>query len=437
MDAGRMSPIEALEARVDQLQGLCARLVEDNAALRTALSTPRPSGPRSRGNPDTAAATTTASGNDTITPAPSGDAGNLETDEPISRRGLLGKAIGAAAVVTAGGAAFLAQTASPAAAANGDAVLAGDTTTATADTIVEDTSTSANAFALQGLISSTSPGGFSAGVRGQNNGTGGLGIGVWGSQNGSGWGVFATSAAGIGVNANGGSGTGVNASGSTGVFASGNNIGVFAQAPTAVSADGSLTGVSASGPTGVSANGTVVGVSASGPTAIEAETSAATGVAVSATSTSSKPTIQATNAGMGKAIQGEVTHVLNPNGAVYGSTAGIGAGVLGKATAGGAGVIGSSVSGTGVRAITVSGLALDVEGKAHFRRSGIATVQKGHTEVTVNLAGVTAHSLVLATLRNHVGSVVLSAAIPSAGSFKIHLSGAPSSSVKVSWLVLD
>ncbi|HEV7783664.1 MAG TPA: hypothetical protein VGO58_20485, partial [Chitinophagaceae bacterium] len=60
-------------------------------------------------------------------------------------------------------------------------------------------STANNTSAIIGTVTSTSPGGFSAGLRGINNGTGGQGIGVWGSQNGSGWGVYGQSPAGIGV----------------------------------------------------------------------------------------------------------------------------------------------------------------------------------------------------------------------------------------------
>ena len=52
---------------------------------------------------------------------------------------------------------------------------------------------------MLGQVTSTSPGGFSAAVRGINSGTGGLGIGVYGSQNGSGWGVYGTSPSGVGV----------------------------------------------------------------------------------------------------------------------------------------------------------------------------------------------------------------------------------------------
>jgi hypothetical protein len=63
----------------------------------------------------------------------------------------------------------------------------------------DSASTADFATAVHGLISSTSPGGYSAGVRGENRGTGGDGIGVYGSQNGSGWGVYGTSVSGIGV----------------------------------------------------------------------------------------------------------------------------------------------------------------------------------------------------------------------------------------------
>ena len=80
---------------------------------------------------------------------------------------------------------------------------------------------------MYGLVSPTSPGGFSAALRGENQGTGGLGIGIWGSQAGSGWGGYLTSASGIGLLAAGGSGTGVSASGATGVSASGSATGVY------------------------------------------------------------------------------------------------------------------------------------------------------------------------------------------------------------------
>jgi hypothetical protein len=65
--------------------------------------------------------------------------------------------------------------------------------------VATNASTAPNAFALHGIISSTSPGSSSAAVRGQNNSTSGLGVGVWGSQDGFGWGVYGTSVFGAGV----------------------------------------------------------------------------------------------------------------------------------------------------------------------------------------------------------------------------------------------
>lgn len=82
--------------------------------------------------------------------------------------------------------------------------------------------TSGSHFAIRGEISSASPGGFSAGVRGINNGTGGSGIGVWGSQAGSGWGVLGEAPNGIGVYGSAlGTGTGVNGYSDNGIGVSG------------------------------------------------------------------------------------------------------------------------------------------------------------------------------------------------------------------------
>jgi hypothetical protein len=50
-----------------------------------------------------------------------------------------------------------------------------------------------------GVVEPTAPGGFSAGVRGVNNGTGGVGIGVVGIHKVSGWGVYGQAASGYGV----------------------------------------------------------------------------------------------------------------------------------------------------------------------------------------------------------------------------------------------
>jgi hypothetical protein len=69
------------------------------------------------------------------------------------------------------------------------------TATSTADA---NTPTDAVSGVL-GVVEPTSPGGFSAGVRGVNNGTGGVGIGVVGLHKQSGWGVFGQAPSGYGV----------------------------------------------------------------------------------------------------------------------------------------------------------------------------------------------------------------------------------------------
>jgi hypothetical protein len=165
-------------------------------------------------------------------------------------------------------------------------------------------STAANATAILGTLTSTTPGGFSAAVKGANNGTTGFGIGVWGSQAGSGWGMYASSNGGIGVNADGGSGTGVNGNGATGVSASGSTIGVNASGPTGVSARGGRVGVAATGPTGVQAAGSTTGVSATGPIAVLAAATGAAGIGVRATTTSTNSAVSAINSGGGPGVHG-------------------------------------------------------------------------------------------------------------------------------------
>ncbi len=61
-------------------------------------------------------------------------------------------------------------------------------------------SVAGSANGVLGEVTSATPGGFSAGVRGINRGTGGLGIGVYGSHAGTGWGVYGlASSNGVGV----------------------------------------------------------------------------------------------------------------------------------------------------------------------------------------------------------------------------------------------
>jgi hypothetical protein len=342
--------IEVLAAEMEELRAICDRLVRDNAQLRDRLEgRTSPPGPP-QGAPATSA------------PGPGG---------AISRRGVLTKALGAAAVTVVGGAALANRDALPAAASNGTSVTAGNETTAEARTSVRydgasgfggvvllgndstyggssasypagvggwagagatagkggvtngvygftdngagngvigynsglvagsgagvlglafgaknigvqgrntlgtaisgtTDSAGANVAAVLGLISGTSPGGFSSALRGQNNGTSGLGIGVWGSHAGAGWGMYATSVSGIGLNVSGGTGTGINTAGATGLVANGGAVGVSSSGATAITATGSAVGIAASGPSAVNATGGNIAVNASGPTAVQA-----------------------------------------------------------------------------------------------------------------------------------------------------------------------
>jgi hypothetical protein len=92
-------------------------------------------------------------------------------------------------------------------------------------------STAANANAVLGLISSTSPGTSSTAIRGQNNGTGYNGIGVYGSHAGSGYGVYGTASSGYGVFGTASSGYGVIGTSTSGygIYASsGGSAGIYA-----------------------------------------------------------------------------------------------------------------------------------------------------------------------------------------------------------------
>jgi len=117
-------------------------------------------------------------------------------------------------------------------------------------------SAKSSAVAVQGTISSATPGSFSAGVYGLNKGTGGSGIGVYGSQAGSGWGVYGTAPSGIGVYGYSADGTGA-----SGGSASGNGVNGTSSTATGVSGTSS----SGNGVSGTSSSSTGVrGASSSG-----------------------------------------------------------------------------------------------------------------------------------------------------------------------------
>ena len=169
-------------------------------------------------------------------------------------------------------------------------------------------STDANASAITGTISSTTPGGFSAGVRGINNGNSGLGIGVYGSQLGSGWGVYGTAPNGFGVNGNSTTSTGVNGSSTSGVGVAG-------------------TSTSAAGVSGTSTSGAgVFGTSNTSNAGSFQNTNAAnTASTLVGNSNGSGASVEGTNTGTGRGGFFQVLNAASTADAVRAETNGTGA----------------------------------------------------------------------------------------------------------------
>jgi hypothetical protein len=187
-----------------------------------------------------------------------------------------------------------------------------------------NSSTISSDYAIRGIMSSTSPGGFSTGIRGISNGTGGLGIGVWGSHNGSGWGVYGAtpnglgvygnaSASGYGVYANSNSGTGLYATSNTGIPAT---FGIF----TTTNNNNVLNTSTAGG-------GTVVNVSSTGNGAGVRSSTGAGFSLHGITSAQVSAGLVADNTGNGEGVVGRITSDIA--GAVVGRNDGGGYGVRG------------------------------------------------------------------------------------------------------------
>lgn len=199
--------------------------------------------------------------------------------------------------------------------------------------------TTSNIASLRGIVNSASPGGFSSGVRGINNGTGGLGVGVYGSQAGSGWGVYGVtpdglgvygnaSANGYGVYANSNTGTGLNATSNNGIPA---NFSIYNNA--------NNNNVIVANSVG---NGTVVNVTTTGNGAGVRSSTGAGFALHGITSAQTSAGVIGDNNGNGEAVVGRTTSDIA--GAVVGRNDGGGYGVRGfvatNATGTGVGVLG-------------------------------------------------------------------------------------------------
>jgi hypothetical protein len=133
------------------------------------------------------------------------------------------------------------------------------------------------------------------------------------------------------------------------------------------------------------------------------------------------------------------------SGSTGGSTA---AGVWGSNSGGGQGVRGTSVSGVGVRGVAKTGVgvqavadpgavALRVDGRVQFQRSGRAKVNAAQSSVLVSMAGVTTSSYVIATVQANLSGVYVRGVVPANGSFRIYLSKVVASAVSVGFLVVN
>jgi hypothetical protein len=107
---------------------------------------------------------------------------------------------------------------------------------------------------------------------------------------------------------------------------------------------------------------------------------------------------------------------------------------------GGVGVVGESAStAAGVLALAASAtdLALEVQGKVKFSRSGRTTIASGKSSIKITLAGVSSGCRIFAVLHSNRTGRWVQSVVPVTGSFTIYLNGTVSSATYVAWFVLN
>jgi hypothetical protein len=142
------------------------------------------------------------------------------------------------------------------------------------------------------------------------------------------------------------------------------------------------------------------------------------------------PTAPDPNVSLGTGVWGD-----SPDTGVYGS------GSIGVEGYGGWGVAGFANGTTGSIGVYAQAdlpdRALYVDGKAHFSRSGRATVGAGRSSIKVTLAGTSSASRVFAVLHSNRAGRYVRAVVPTTGSFTIYLNTTVTSATYIAWFVLD
>jgi hypothetical protein len=118
----------------------------------------------------------------------------------------------------------------------------------------------------------------------------------------------------------------------------------------------------------------------------------------------------------------------------------VGTGSYGVLGLGFAGVVGiGDPGGIGVYAVgdSATDIALRVDGKVVFSRSGKSTIGTGKSSLKINLPGVSGNSRVFAVLHSNRASRYVRAVVPTTGSFTIYLNASVTSATFVAWFVVN
>src|SRR6266508_658792 len=183
------------------------------------------------------------------------------------------------------------------------------------------------------------------------------------------------------------------------------------------------------------------GATQPGPLLLGCNNNTATDTTVLKTSTIGIPALQVSNtAQVGTGVQGKggVIGVQGTGGQTGVSGTGSNVGVAGIGNS--FGVTGFSSDGTGVLATTTNrGVALAVDGKANFSRSGLLTVPAGQNYATVSGVSLTSASLVLATVQSTGGNAYVKQAVPNVAgsSFTVYLDKSHNVPVPVAWFIVN